>query len=249
MRVLITGGASGIGLATAQLFLARGARVAICYLDESHREQVGRLSQAVSVIWTRADLRSPGEVAAMVDHAVEGLGGIDVLVNCASRTGATAVAPFLACTDEQTDDIVDTNLKGTIRVSQAVARVMVRDGSGGSIIHVASVGAMAAQEHASVYCATKAAQVALAKGMALELAPYGIRVNCVSPGDINTDTSSNIVADLKSGGASGRYLRTTPLGRRGKPEEIAAAIAWLASPEASFVTGTNLVVDGGFLAY
>jgi NAD(P)-dependent dehydrogenase (short-subunit alcohol dehydrogenase family) len=111
------------------------------------------------------------------------------------------------------------------------------------------VGAFAAPEYASVYCATKAAIVSLAQGMALELAQYGIRVNCVAPGDILTEANADIVNDLKDSGATGRYLRATPAGRRGSPEEIGYAVAYLASDEANFVTGTTLRVDGGFLAY
>jgi len=244
MNVLITGGATGIGLATTEYFLARGATVAVGYLEDGHRPAAG------NILAIQCDIRSDEAVATMVDKVLRDFGSIDVLVNCASRTGMSAVASFLHCTPRQMADIVDTNLNGTIRVSQAVARAMVQAGSGGSIIHVASVGALAAQERASIYCATKAAQVALAKGMALELAPHNIRVNCVSPGDIQTDTSQIITEAHQSPDTTwGQYARKTPLGRRGRPEEIAAAIYWLASPEASFVTGTNLLVDGGFLTY
>jgi NAD(P)-dependent dehydrogenase (short-subunit alcohol dehydrogenase family) len=111
------------------------------------------------------------------------------------------------------------------------------------------VGAFAAQEHASVYCASKAAVTSLAQSMALELAEHGIRVNCIAPGDIRTEANETIVADLKAGGASGKYLRLTPAGRRGSPEEIGHAVAFLATEEASFVTGTTLRVDGGWLCY
>jgi NAD(P)-dependent dehydrogenase (short-subunit alcohol dehydrogenase family) len=111
------------------------------------------------------------------------------------------------------------------------------------------VGAYRAQENAAVYCATKAGQVMLTQGMAIELAPYGIRVNCIAPGDINTETSANAVREVKVSGASGRFLRLTPVGRRGTPEEVGRAVAFLASDDASFITGTTLLVDGGFLAY
>jgi NAD(P)-dependent dehydrogenase (short-subunit alcohol dehydrogenase family) len=144
---------------------------------------------------------------------------------------------------------VDVNLKGTFYCSQAAAKHMIAARRGGSIIHVSSVGAFAAQEFAALYCATKAAQVSLARSMALELAPHGIRVNAIAPGDILTEASEHVVSDLKTAGVSGRYRRTTPLGRRGTPEEIGRAVAFLASDEASFVTGTTLVVDGGYLAY
>jgi NAD(P)-dependent dehydrogenase (short-subunit alcohol dehydrogenase family) len=240
--VLVTGGASGIGFATAALFASRGARVAATY-----HEQVP--SNQPNMFTVQADLRDAGSVGAMVSRVIDEFGHIDVLVNCASRTGKSAVAPFLECPPDLLDAIVDTNLKGTVRVSQAVARHMVESKRGGVIIHIASVAAYAAQEHASIYCATKAAQVALAKAMAIELAPHAIRVNSISPGDIQTETNEKIVDDLRAGGASGKFLRVTPLGRRGRAEEVAAAAAWLASPEASFITGADLLVDGGFLSY
>ena len=116
-------------------------------------------------------------------------------------------------------------------------------------MHISSVGAYAAQEHASVYCATKAAIVSLAQTMALELAPHGIRVNCVAPGDILTDANANIVSDLKDSGATGKFLRVTPAGRRGSPEESGDGCRVPRLNSASFVTGTTLRVDGGFLAY
>lgn len=170
-------------------------------------------------------------------------------MNNASVTGRDALGPVLSCAPEHVDRVVDTNLKGTLYCSQAVARWMIENKRGGSIVHISSVGAYAAQELASVYCATKAAQVALAQSMALEWAPYGIRVNCVAPGDIATETSADAVSDLESAGSSTRYLRATPLGRRGLPREIGGAVAYLVSDDASFITGATLRVDGGYLAY
>ena len=116
-------------------------------------------------------------------------------------------------------------------------------------MHVSSVGAYAAQENASIYCATKAAQIMLTKAMALELAVYGIRVNCIAPGDIKTETSADAILHVMTSGASGRFLRNTPLARRGNPEEVGRVIAFLASEDASFVSGVTVVVDGGYLTY
>ena len=246
---LITGGASGIGLGIARILAERGARLAIAYFDTSHVETSRVALVGAEAIFLHADIRIRVAVGRMTVDAIEHFGAIDILVNSASLTGPPAVAAFLDCSGEQLDAIVDTNLKGTFHVSQAVARFMVARGNGGSIVNIASVGAFAGQEFASAYCATKAGQAAMVKTLAIELAPYRIRVNAVAPGDILTPANATIRQDLAAGGASGKFLRATPLGRRGTPEEIGQAVAFLVSGDASFITGTTLVVDGGLLAY
>lgn len=240
---LITGGGTGIGLGITRVLASLGAQVAVA----QNRPVTEELPAGTLVL--SGDIASPGQVAEMVERTVDHFGRLEIAVNNAAMTGAPAAAAFLECTPSQLDRIVDVNLKGTYYVSQAAAHQMVKQGGGGAIVHISSVGAFAAQEHASAYCATKAALTALAQAMALELAPHGIRVNAVAPGDILTQASAGIVEDLKRGGASGRYIRTTPLGRRGSPEEVGRAVAFLASGDASFITGATLLVDGGFLAY
>jgi 3-oxoacyl-[acyl-carrier protein] reductase len=195
------------------------------------------------------DLSDRKAVDRLVKSVLDRFGQVNILVNDASLSGTRAIAPVLNCPPEMVDEIVDVNLKGTFYCSQSVAKAMVTAGHGGNIVHVASVGAYASQEFASLYCVTKAAQVALARGMALELAIYGIRVNCIAPGDIFTEASANIVTDVSAVGGTGNYLRKTPLGQRGTAEEIGHAVAYLVSDEAAFVTGTTLVVDGSFLSY
>lgn len=235
---IVTGGATGIGLGIADVLRARGALVAVVQPEISENDAA-----------FQADIADPDQVDRMADAVFQRFGRIDILVNNASLTGKPSVASFLECSREQLDRIVDVNLKGTYYCSQRVARRMISTNTSGRIVHIASVGAFAAQEYCSAYCATKAAQVSLAQTMAIELAPHGIRVNAVAPGDILTSRSHHIVDELMEQGASGRYVRNTPLGRRGTPREIGEVVAFLVSDEASFITGTTVTVDGGFLSY
>ena len=243
---IITGGGGGIGFGIAEVLSKKGVRLVLAQRRvELARKAVERLG-TMSDLSFELDIRDPAAVEHVVEATVQHFGGIDILVNNASITGIAASSPIVDCTAAKVDDIVDVNLKGTFYCSHAVAKRMIAAGRGGSIVHISSVGARAAQEYSSLYCATKAAQESFAQSMALELAPYQIRVNCVAPGDIYTEATEE---KLASGGATGRYVRLTPAGRRGTPRDIGNAVAYLVSDEASFVTGTTLTVDGGFLAY
>lgn len=234
---IVTGGATGIGAGIVAVLNRYGARTAIF--------QPGDAPGAI-----RCDVRDPEAVRKAVAEAREAFGGrIDGLVNNAAITGVPALAAFLDASSEHVDDVLAVNVKGPIYCSQAVARLAIEQGHPASIVHIASVGSFAAQERASIYCASKAALSMLAQAMALELAPHGIRVNAVAPGDIATQASLNIREDLKELGGSGKYLRQTPLGRRGTEQEIGEAVAYLLSDRASFITGETLRVDGGFLTY
>lgn len=246
---IVTGGGTGIGRGIANVLAARGARLLLVQRRLEHVAQAAAEIGSDRAEAMSADISDPTAAEAIVSRAVERFGRVDILVNNASLTGKPAVGGVLTCDREHVDSVVDINLKGTFYCSQAVARRLIADGRPGSIVHISSVGGYAAQEHAALYCATKAAQISLAQSLALELAPHRIRVNCVAPGDIRTGASENIVDELKDGGSSGRYMRVTPLGRRGSPEEIGTAVAFLVSDDASFVTGATLLVDGGFLAY
>ncbi len=245
--ILVTGGATGIGRGICEALALQGARLAIMQPDVSQARQAAN-SYAGSRGFA-ADIRDPLQVQVMMDAVIAEFGYLDGLVNNASVTGDAALGSFATMARDQVDRIIDTNLKGAIWCSQVVAQWLISMRRPGGIVNIASVGAFAAQEMASAYCATKAAQVSLTQSMALELAQHQIRVNAVAPGDILTERSADMPAHVQRLSGTGKYLRQTPLGRRGLPIEIGYAVAFLLSPEAAFITGTTLKVDGGFTAY
>jgi len=246
---IVTGGSTGIGYGIARVLASMGARLVLAQDVVSGVAEAAAALAPAEAATMQVDVADRASVDGMVAATLERFGRIDILVNNAAITGRRALAPFLDASEEHLDRLIGVNLKGVFHCSQAVARHMVAEGIPGSIVHIASVGAFAAQEHAAVYCAAKAAVVSLARSMALELAPNGIRVNCVAPGDILTATNATVVSDLRQAGGSGAYLRTTPLGRRGSSEEIGSVVAFLCSDAASFITGTTVTADGGFLTY
>lgn len=245
--IIVTGGASGIGRGICTALVEEGAKVAIVQRRLDQAEQAAASLQGA--VGFAADISAMSQVELMTDAVLSAFGQIDGLVNNASVTGEAALGCFATMSADRLNQIVDTNLKGTIWCSQCVARILISAKRPGSIVHISSVGAFAAQEMAVAYCATKAAQVSLAQSMALELAPHHIRVNAVAPGDILTERNAAVGKSLERVGSSGKYLRVTPLGRRGMPIEIGRAVAFLLSSDAAFITGTTLTVDGGFLAY
>ena len=241
-RVLISGGTSGIGLATARRFLEEEARVVIA----------GRTTEEVDA--ALADLIDFGPVPAIsgdvscepdaldiVCYAVGTLGGLDVLIN---NAGVAWREDFLEITPEHWDKMISVNLRGMFLVAQAVANLMVQQRTGGSIANMSSTNGLGGEEKFTHYNASKAGVVLLSKTMAVELGQYAIRVNSVCPGSIKTSIikhSDPVVMET--------YARDKiPLGRRGLPSEVAAVYAFLASDEASFISGCELVVDGGQLA-
>jgi glucose 1-dehydrogenase len=241
--IIVTGGATGIGRGICTLLAAKRARVAIVQMALDEAEHAAESIPGASGF--AADISDRAQVDTMTAQVIKTFSRIDGLVNNASVSGEQARGEFASMPPAQVNRIIDTNLKGTIWCSQAVARSLIERNIPGCIVHIASVGAFAAQELAAVYCATKAAQASLAQSMALDLAPHGIRVNAIAPGDIKTETGEKAHPE----GAGGRYRSHTPLGRRGTPEDIANAVAFLFSVEAAFITGTTLAVDGGFLSY
>jgi NAD(P)-dependent dehydrogenase (short-subunit alcohol dehydrogenase family) len=236
---VITGAASGIGAACARRFAAEGARVAGIDLNEPPAEawkQVG-----ASAPFFTADVREEAAVAEAMGAAAGTLGGIDVLVNAAGVAGG---APAHLLPVEEWDRVVDTNLKGTwLACKHALLPMLER--SSGSIVNIASVEGLVGMEGIAPYNASKGGVVLLTRNLALDYGRLGIRANCVCPGFVETPMTAGMrVPGLES--IAERIVEAHALGRLGQPEEIAAAVLFLASDEASFVTGSAMVVDGGY---
>jgi NAD(P)-dependent dehydrogenase (short-subunit alcohol dehydrogenase family) len=246
-RVLITGGARGIGRATADRFASEGARVLIAdRLVDLMVQTAGEIGDkhGTQVLTYAMDVTRKAEVEGLVAFALDQLGGIDVLIN---NAGVAHLVPFLELSEEQWDETIDINLKGHFLVAQAVAREMVRAESG-VIVNMSSTNGLAGELYCAHYNASKAGILLLTKTMALELAPHGIRVNCVAPGYIVTPLSSGVVFEVGTRSPE-EYVRSKiPLGRTAQPEEVASVFAFLASDDASFITGEAIVIDGGQLA-
>ncbi|HTH96817.1 MAG TPA: glucose 1-dehydrogenase [Stellaceae bacterium] len=242
--VLITGALTGIGRATALAFAREGARLVVSgRRDTLGHELVEELrGLGAEAEFVRADVRHEDEVKALVDRTVERFGRLDVAVNNAGTEGPSG--PVIEQTAETYAATFDTNVLGTLLSMKHELRVMQAQGSG-SIINLSSILGKVGFANTSVYTASKHAVEGLTKAAALEVAATGIRVNAVAPGPIETGmldrfTGSQEVKDYLKG--------IVPAGRIGEPEEIAAAILFLASPQASFLTGQSLAIDGGKLA-
>jgi len=246
-RVLVCGGSSGIGLAAARRFLEEGARVFICGLDPAEVDTAvtGLREGGGDITGLACDISNEPEVALMVDAADAALGGIDVLAN---NAGIAQRDPFLAITAADWDRILAVNLRGMFLVAQAVGKIMVRRGAGGVIINMSSTNGIGGEEDYAHYNASKGGVLLLTKTMAVELGRHGIRVNALCPGYIRSSLNAAIAAGLGDSFEADYARERIPLGRVGQPEEVAAAYAFLASEDASFVHGTGLVIDGGQLA-
>jgi NAD(P)-dependent dehydrogenase (short-subunit alcohol dehydrogenase family) len=241
--VIVTGGADGIGLACAALFAAEGASVVIADIDAEKGEPAARAlaSAGGEVVFMRTDVGEAADARALVAATVERFGGLDVLVN---NAGVIKTADFLEISEADFDAVLRVNLKGAFLVGQAAARVMAERGRG-AIVNMSSANAVLAIPNQVPYVVSKGGLNQLTKVMALALADKGVRVNAVGPGSILTNILKVVMND---DAARRKILSRTPLGRCGEPEEVAKVVAFLASDEASYLTGQCIYPDGGRLA-
>jgi len=246
-RALITGGASGIGRATALLFARQGAAVSVVDLDEAGGQAVAQMivDDGGQAIFVRCDVSRAADCQRAVQQTVSELGGLDILFN---NAGTIRRATVLETTEAEWDRVMAVNVKSIFLLSKYAIPIMHQAG-GGVIINTGSGWGLVGGRKVAAYCASKGAVVLLTKAMALDHGEQNIRVNCICPGDTDTPMLRDEAQQL--GEPDEHFLAEAaerPLQRIGRPEEIAQAALYLASDASSFVTGTALVVDGGGLA-
>ena len=247
---IVTGGAQGIGRATARRFASEGAKVVIADLQADAAASVATEIGAVGgeAIGMAADVTDRSAAAAVVDAAVERFGGVDILFN---NAGVIRITPFLEIDEAEWDLLFDVNCKGTLWFAQAAAARMIEQGRGGRIINIASQAGRRGEPLVLTYCASKATVISMTQSMALALAPHQITVNAIAPGIVDTplwESNDRRFAELlgmEIGEPKRTFVATIPLGRIEQPEDVAGMAAFLASDDAGYITQQCYNVDGG----
>jgi NAD(P)-dependent dehydrogenase (short-subunit alcohol dehydrogenase family) len=242
---LVTGGTSGIGRDTAILFAKAGAKVVVAGRRELEGNETIELLRAAGShgLFVKTDVSKTSEVESLVAKTVESFGRLDVAFNNAGTEGVWA--PIIRQSEEDFDRTIGINLKGVWLCLKYEIRQMLKQGGGGAIVNMASITGMVGSAGAAAYSASKHGVIGLTKSAALENAKSGIRINAVCPGFTETPMADRI---FRVPAAHKYVLSCHPIGRFGKPAEIAEAVVWMCSERASFMTGQSLVLDGGFLA-
>ena len=239
---VVTGGSRGIGAAIARrlaptydiVIVSRGGDIAALQTDLE--------SQGSDTTFHAVDVSHSGEVTEAIDATAARYGRLDALI---AGAGVCPLVPFEEITDEVWDSTLAVNLSGTFYAARAAANAMINSGSGGSIVAISSISAHVGGPFQIHYTPTKAGQLSLMQSMAVALAPHGIRCNTVSPGTIVTDMNRDF---LFKDGRQAEYAAGIPMGRLGEPQDIAGAVSFLIGPEAAYITGSEILVDGGALA-
>ena len=247
---IVTGGAQGIGRASALRFASEGAKVMIADLQEAGArtvaEEIGKAGGEAAGM--TVDVRNRDQVQAVVDETVARFGGVDILMN---NAGVIKITPFLEIDEAEWDLLFDVNCKGLLWFSQAAARQMIEQGRGGKIINVASQAGRRGESLVLTYCASKATVISMTQSMALALAPHKINVNAIAPGIVDTplwESNDRRFAELlgmEVGEPKRTFVGMIPLGRIEQPEDVAGMAAFLASPDSDYITQQCYNVDGG----
>jgi NAD(P)-dependent dehydrogenase (short-subunit alcohol dehydrogenase family) len=242
---LVTGGTSGVGRDTAVLFAKAGAKVVVAGRRELEGKETIELVRTAGGdgLFVKTDVSKASEVDTLIQKAVEKFGRLDVAFNNAGIEGAWA--PIVRQSEEDWDRTIDINLKGVWLCLKYEIRQILKQGKGGAIVNMASIMGMIGSAGAAAYSASKHGVIGLTKAAALETARSGIRINAVCPAAIETPMAERLYGAPQ---VHKYVLGCHPIGRFGKPKEIAEAVVWMCSDRASFMTGQSLVLDGGFLA-